>query len=265
MIIVTKRGKEDITMKVEKDKVKNPIKLAFLVIAVTFVAIYTWMILFNVGLALYETQKLGSGALGKTMGAQLFNTNTTIIIIAYVVMEIIIVLIAGLMVKKYNQGEFKLDYIGMKVDKNSFRSIIYGFGIVVIMYILIYFTMYTLGIVTFKGYGFASQSPLNVIGTVLIILCTTAFPGLCEEVVYRGVIQNYLMKKMNTKLALIICAIFFSITHIGRYQDLMSLLNIVVAGSVFGYIFAKTKSLYLSIGILIWCSFRYTSHSCKSD
>lgn len=236
-------------MKAKKNKVKNPIKFAFLVTAVTFVAIYAWMILFNIVLAVYESQKLGSRELGKKAGAQLFASNTTIIIIAYVVMEIIIVIIASLMVKKYNQGEFKLDYIGMKVDKNSFRNIVYGFGIVAIMFTLSYFAMYAFGIITFRGYGFADQSPLNVIGTVLLILCTTAFPGFCEEIVYRGVIQNYLMKKMNTPLALLIGAICFSLTHIGRYQDLMSLFCIVVIGSVFGYIFVKTKSIYLSIGL----------------
>jgi len=133
--------------------------------------------------------------------------------------------------------------------KNSFKHLVYGFGIVAIMFTLIYITMVTLGIITFKGYGFAGQSPLTVIGTVLLILCTTAFPGFCEEIVYRGVIQNYLMKKMSTPLALIICALCFSITHIGRYQDLMSLFCIVIIGSVLGYIFAITKSLYLPIGI----------------
>src|SRR5665648_1032755 len=236
-------------MKEHKNKVKNPIKFAFLVTAVTFVAIYAWMILFNIGLAVYETQKLGSRALGKAAGAELFSHNTTIIIIAYVLMEIMIVLIAGFMVKKYYKKAFKLDYIGMKVDKNSFKHLAYGFGIVAIMFTLIYFTMVTLGIMTFKGYGFVGQSPLTVLGTVLLILGTTAFPGFCEEIVYRGVIQNFLMKKMNTPLALIICAFCFSITHIGRYQNLMSLLTIVVIGSVLGYIFAKTKSLYLPIGI----------------
>ena len=248
MMIVTKKSKEDIAMKVKKNKVKNPLKFAFLVTGVTAVALYAWMILFNIGLAVYWTQKLGSRALGKTAGAELFSHNTAIIIIAYVVMEILIVLIASLMVKKH-EGKFKLDYIGMKTDKYSFKQLIYGFGIAALMFTAIYFTMITLGIISFKGYGFAGQSSLTVIGTVLLILCTTAFPGFCEEIVYRGVIQNYLMKKMNTPLALIISSLCFSITHIGRYQDLMSLFCIVVIGSVFGYIFAKTRSLYLPIGI----------------
>lgn len=236
-------------MKTEKNKVKNPIKLAGLVAVSAFVGIYAWMILLHVGVEVYESKKLGSRELGKTIGEQLFNNNIALIIIPYVVMEIIILLIAALMVKRYNQEKLKLDHFGMKVDSNSFKQIIYGFGIVAVMYILVYLPMYAFGIVEFKGYGFSDQSLLNVIGTVLLILFTTAFPGFCEEIVFRGVIQKHLMKKMSTPVAVIISSICFSVLHIGRYSDFMSLFCIVVIGSVFGFIFAKTKSLYLSIGI----------------
>ena len=236
-------------MKIKNNKVKNPLKFAFSVVIATFVGIYAWMISLHVGVQIYESKKLGSRELGKAASEQLFNNNTTLAIISYVVMEIIIVLIAILMVKRFNGQRFKLEHIGMKVNKNSIKQVISGFGIVLVMYIMLYLSMYVFNILIFKGYGFKNESIITAIGTVLLIVFTTAFPGFCEEIVFRGVIQNQLMKKFSAPVAIIISSLFFSVLHIGRYTDLVSLFSIVVIGCVLGYIFSKTKSLYLSIGI----------------
>ncbi|GFZ33585.1 hypothetical protein CSC2_41110 [Clostridium zeae] len=236
-------------MKIKDNKVKNPIKLALSVMVTSFIGIYAWMILLHVGVQVYESKKLGSRELGKTVSDQLFNNNTTLAIVSYVVMEIIIVLIAVFMVKRFNKESFKLEHIGMKFSKNSIKNILSGFAIVSIMYILLYSSMLLFRIVDYKGYGFSNQSPLYMVGTVLLVLITTAFPGFCEEIVFRGVIQNYLMKKYSTTVAIIVSSLCFSILHVGRYSDLMSLFTIVIIGITLGYIFAKTKSLYLSIGI----------------
>lgn len=236
-------------MKIKNNKVKNPIKLAVSVVVGSFVGIYAWMILLHIGVQVYESKLLGSRELGKAASENLFNNSTALAIISYVIMEIIIVLIAVFMVKRFNKEEFKLDHIGMKFSNNSIRNILSGFAIVLIMYILLYLSMNLFGIVKFKGYGFSNQSPLYMGGTVLLVLITTAFPGFCEEVVFRGVIQKYLMKKYSTTVAIIVSSLCFSILHVGRYSDLMSLFTIVIIGITLGYIFAKTKSLYLSIGI----------------
>lgn len=228
-------------MKKEKNKIKNSIKLSILVFIASFVGIYTWMISLHVGVQVYQSKKLGSGDLGKIASDKLFSSNVPLIIASYVIMEILIMWIAILMVKKYNEGKFKLDYIGMKVDENSLKFVAYGFGIVAVMNVFMYFVMTALGVVNFKECRFDY--------TLLLIFITTAFPGFCEEIVFRGVIQKYLMEKVSTPLAVLISSLCFSVLHVGRYSDFMSLFCIVIIGIVFGYIFAKTKSLYLSIGI----------------
>lgn len=236
-------------MKIKNNKTKSPIKLAVSVVSGLFIGIYAWMILLHIGVQVYESKLLGSRELGKTASENLFNNSTALAIISYVIMEIIIVLIAVFMVKRFNKEKFKLEHIGMKFSNNSIRSILSGFAIVLIMYILLYSSMNLFGIVRFKGYGFSNQSPLYMVGTVILVLITTAFPGFCEEIVFRGVIQNYLVKKYSTIVAITVSAVCFSILHVGRYSDLMSLFTIVIIGITLGYIFAKTKSLYLSIGI----------------
>ncbi|MBK1810407.1 CPBP family intramembrane metalloprotease [Clostridium sp. YIM B02505] len=236
-------------MKIKDNNVKNPIKLAISVVVGSFIGVYAWMILLHIGVEVYESKLLGSRELGKAASENLFNNSTALAIISYVIMEIIIVLIAIFMVKRFNKQKFNLEHIGMKFSNNSIRNILIGFAIVSIMYILLYSSVNLLGIVQFKGYGFSDQSPLYMIGTVVLVLITTAFPGFCEEIVFRGVIQNYLMRKYSTPVAIIVSSLCFSILHVGRYSDLMSLLTIVIIGITLGYIFVKTKSLYLSIGI----------------
>jgi membrane protease YdiL (CAAX protease family) len=236
-------------MKIKNNKTKSPIKLAVSVVIGSFIGIYAWMILLHIGVQVYESKLHGSRELGKVASDNLFNNSTTLAIISHVIMEIIIVLIAVLMVKRFNSDSFKLEHVGMKFSKSSIRNILSGFAIVLIMYILIYSSMNLFGIVRFKGYGFNDQSPLYMVGTVILVMIATAFPGFCEEIVFRGVIQNYLMKKYSTTVAIIVSALCFSILHVGRYSDLMSLSTIVIIGITLGYIFVKTKSLYLSIGI----------------
>jgi membrane protease YdiL (CAAX protease family) len=236
-------------MNIEENEIMNPIKLAFFTAITTFIGAYAWMILLHVVVEIYESTKHGSKTIGKSVSVQMFNNNTILIIISYVVLEIIMLLIACYMVKRHKQDKLELEDIGMKLDNNSFKKIACGFGIASVMYGLIYSAMHVFGIVSFKGYGFSNQSLFNDIGTVILIFFATAVPGFCEEIVFRGVIQNYLMKKMNLPLALIISSAIFSLMHIGRYNDLWTLLSIIVIGVVFGYIFAKTKSLYISIGI----------------
>lgn len=62
------------------------------------------------------------------------------------------------------------------------------------------------------------------------------------------------MPKWKGKIcALITSSIIFTAFHIGRYQDINSLVNVFLLGIIFGIIYIATKSLYMSIGIhFVW-------------
>lgn len=235
-------------MNTKKTKGENPIKLAVSTAIAALMGAYAWMILLHTGVEMYQIKKLGSKAMAQSASEQMFSNNTGLIITSYVVMEILILLITCLMVKRYKQDKLKPEDIGMRWDNNSFKDFAYGFGMALVMYACIYVVLNASGIVHFLGYGCIDGSPLKAIGTVILMFVVTAFPGFCEEILFRGVIQNYLMKKMSTPVSLLISSLLFSLMHIGQYQNI-NLLTIIIIGIVMGYIFSKTKSLYLPIGL----------------
>jgi membrane protease YdiL (CAAX protease family) len=74
--------------------------------------------------------------------------------------------------------------------------------------------------------------------------------GVCEEIVFRGFLVNYIIKlfeaqSYNYYLALVIPGIIFSISHI--YQGVFAVVKIFSLSLLFGAIFLYSKSLLLVI------------------
>lgn len=74
--------------------------------------------------------------------------------------------------------------------------------------------------------------------------------GVCEEIVFRGFLVNYILKAFenqayNYYLALLVPAIIFSISHI--YQGIFAVIKIFSLSLLFGAIFLYSKSLLLVI------------------
>lgn len=230
-------------------KTKKPGRFVALVTLATFLGVYGWMILCNMSIQVYETQRLGSMEAGQAAANAIVSNNTLFAFVAYVGMEIIMVFIAYIMVKKYEGRGVTLQDFGLEPGRKSKKEFLLGklLGIVVFSFTLILCTIFK--ITELKGVNFSGLTLSEGIGTILIILIGVTFAAVCEEVVYRGVIQNYLMKKFTLPKAIALSTICFSLMHIGRYSDISTLAYILFPGLVFGYLFAKTKSLYISIGM----------------
>lgn len=63
-----------------------------------------------------------------------------------------------------------------------------------------------------------------------------------EELIFRGVLLTFLLRKFSALKALLIVSILFVVSHI-KFEDFFMLL---FWGMVFGYLFYKTKSLWIS-------------------
>ena len=82
---------------------------------------------------------------------------------------------------------------------------------------------------------------LAPIGIFLFI----AYP---EELLFRGLLQNFLNKKIgNEKIALLIAAVFFGATHLnnGTHPDWRYFVLATVAGLFYGLAYMKTKNLFV--------------------
>lgn len=83
------------------------------------------------------------------------------------------------------------------------------------------------------------------------ILQSFIYAPLIEELMYRGIILNGLIKKYPEKIALFLTSLLFGIMHFNLYQTI----NAFLVGLMIGYLYIKTKSLYLCIVIHFFNNF----------
>ena len=82
----------------------------------------------------------------------------------------------------------------------------------------------------------ASQMGAVIAGAVLFVGLST---GSVEEAVFRGVIMSLLENRFNRKVAIIAPSVLFGFVHIfGRKLDFLSILQLLVAGSIVGILFS---------------------------
>lgn len=95
----------------------------------------------------------------------------------------------------------------------------------------------------------ATEEFVNSLTTNILIIGVAG--GIVEEMIFRGVIMNALERRWNKWVAVLVPSILFGIVHIiGNDLDVLSTIQLVVAGSVVGILF----SLITYETGSIWCS-----------
>lgn len=78
---------------------------------------------------------------------------------------------------------------------------------------------------------------------IIAVFSVCIVAPIYEETIYRGIILNGLSKKYNDKVAIVVSAFLFATMHMNFQQGI----NAFLLGIVMGYLYTKTKSLYISI------------------
>ncbi|MDR1500979.1 MAG: CPBP family intramembrane metalloprotease [Prevotella sp.] len=105
-------------------------------------------------------------------------------------------------------------------------------------------------IVTFKDV-------ININHSKFILYLAVAFMvGLNEEILFRGSIMMYIKYLINTKVALGISSILFSLVHF-HYNGLLPFITVFLAGIIFSILTLKYKSLLPAIGFHMGWDFSY--------
>lgn len=82
----------------------------------------------------------------------------------------------------------------------------------------------------------------------LTFAVTSIIVGLHEEIVFRAILQNYLLRNFGEWQSIFLTSIIFTIWHIGAIDSYISLFaNVAFASLILGIIYAKTQSLFLVI------------------
>jgi hypothetical protein len=79
------------------------------------------------------------------------------------------------------------------------------------------------------------------------LVAATLLWALCEEVIWRGLLLRSLETRLGSGLALIVTALTFAVWH-WRW-DYYALLDLTMAGALFGALFLLTRRVWLSTGV----------------
>jgi membrane protease YdiL (CAAX protease family) len=87
---------------------------------------------------------------------------------------------------------------------------------------------------------------------VLAFVAILFLAPLVEELLFRGILQNYLKSKLGVKAAILLSAFTFSLFHFSPAQGLGNvtlLLSLLVLGLYLGFLYERQHSLFASIGL----------------
>ena len=138
------------------------------------------------------------------------------------------------------------DIIGLNLDKRSFIDSIKGAVIVAIFFLLIAIIAITSG-----GEAVINEEQTNsfLLFTLSLVLYATN-----EELIFRGFIFQTLIEKFNPIFITILISTLFSIVHAQNPNaNLISLINVFLAGVFLSVLYLATRSLWLPISFhIIW-------------
>lgn len=129
-------------------------------------------------------------------------------------------------------------------SKSIERHILIGIGSAVILYFIFYIGNIISGyIFPFKDaqiasvYSSKSESSLYLIGFLLLFII-----GPCEEIYWRGFIQEHLSIKFGENKGYIISSLLYALVHVIT-GNFMLIIAALVCGLYWGWIYKKEKSL----------------------
>jgi hypothetical protein len=146
--------------------------------------------------------------------------------------------------------------LGLKLDKKMWADLLAGIGITFLMMGLIYFTMWTLGWITFEGFAWDVESASSVTLNLLGVFFVFVLVGWNEELLSRGYQLQNLADGINLTWGVIISSAVFGILHLGNPNATwLSAVGIFFAGVFLAYGYLRTKQLWLPIGLHIGWNF----------
>jgi len=183
-------------------------------------------------------------SLMRSIGLNIFNNS----LLVNALFKSLLIIVPCLIIRKYNKGNL-LSSIGLGNNKYGVKYVFIGIGMGLICGMLAFAALFLMKIGFYEGTGFKFYTSKIVIVfmiTVFLRACTTA---VCEEVFFRGVLLNYLSRYKGKTFGLLVSSIIFTAPHLTRYKRVDELCFVLIGGIVLGYLYVKTESLYMSVGV----------------
>jgi membrane protease YdiL (CAAX protease family) len=245
-------------MKTINSEYKNSTKIVVLTSILSLIAAYIWNFIVVCIVEAYQVKRLGNREAGKVFMDKLMSTSLPFQIILSLGTEVAILLSAYLIVKKYSNGKFSLDLIGMKANGKSTKKLfLSGAGAALLMTFIIFGGLTAFKHAKFLGSDYANCYAINILISIITAFILGAAAGFAEEIVFRGVIFRFLANKKGKVFALIVSSVIFSIGHANRLDPLYLLYTFLI-GIFLGSLYIITGSIYFSIAFhFVWNSFSF--------
>jgi uncharacterized protein len=135
--------------------------------------------------------------------------------------------------------------IGLHLSKRIFRDIVVGLILPLIILTIIFLILIVIGY-GYPSFQISNEIFLNIILSIPYFLLV----GFNEEILFRGYIFQRLVEGTGKIFAIICLSLLFGFAHyLNPNINILSLLNIVLAGVFFSIAYLKTNSLWLPISL----------------
>lgn len=139
----------------------------------------------------------------------------------------------------------KVSEMGLTNFKEGYKEFILGllFGAIAISIVAI--VLLIMGNVRFVNSLSKPQLSISLLEGVILFV----FVGFGEEILGRAYIMSVLKQTRNKWLILMISSIIFAILHLGNDGiSILAFINLFLVGLLFGYMFMKSKNIWMPIG-----------------
>jgi len=132
------------------------------------------------------------------------------------------------------------------VELSSLRAVplaLGGAGIGVLLFCMVYLTLWILGVASFHGLDTSSR--------LAVIAATSAAAAIGEEIVFRGVVYRLFEEGFGTGIAVLLSGALFGLLHAGNPGATLASSTAIAleAGVLLASAYALTRSLWLPIGL----------------
>jgi membrane protease YdiL (CAAX protease family) len=146
--------------------------------------------------------------------------------------------------------------LGFNIDRSTVLDLAFGFILPGILFGLIYAAEAGAGWLAFEGTALETDTPLTILGGLLIGLGVFVLVGWQEELLSRGYHLQNLVDGLNLPLGVLLSSSVFALLHLGNPgANWASTLGILAAGFFLAYGWIRTGRLWLSIGLHIGWNF----------
>lgn len=149
---------------------------------------------------------------------------------------------------------FSLDNIK---EKNIGKIVLITVGLGVAFLAVNICLSYIIDLISGGGSG-SNEEALEIMFNVApysLVFSAVIFAPIVEEIVFRGAIFNLLYKEDKPYKAILISGLLFGLLHVfsgllgGSFVELLYLIIYFTMGAILGFIYHKTKNIYICIGV----------------